>query len=239
VLAASAPAPIPPLRTIRVLALPGVYNSELMAPYDVLQHLKFHVKDAPEIFTVAPRRQPLRTFEGLTLTPHHDFASARRSTCWSCRRGHNVDDPRARRSSAGGTHRPARAPAAVAVRLEPSCWRKRACSALEQRPFRAIRTASKAFPSAPKRGVCSSRRQGCLSVGGARSYEAACLAERLYGRGWAKIARPGDRLEAGHCATARPGALLVLRPLGFGGAIRIAQRGVQRILWHGGDPCRR
>ena len=36
------------------LVLPGVYNSELMAPYDVLQHLKFLVENAPEIFTVSP-----------------------------------------------------------------------------------------------------------------------------------------------------------------------------------------
>ena len=30
-----------PLRSIGFLVLPGVYNSELVAPYDVLQHLKF------------------------------------------------------------------------------------------------------------------------------------------------------------------------------------------------------
>lgn len=66
----------PPLRTIGFLVLPGVYNSELMAPYDVLHHLRFHVKDAPEVFTVAPVAGPLTTFEGLTLTPHHTFADA-------------------------------------------------------------------------------------------------------------------------------------------------------------------
>ena len=57
-----------PLRSIGFLVLPGVYNSELVAPYDVLQHLRFHVENAPEIFTVAPEPGPLKTFEGLELT---------------------------------------------------------------------------------------------------------------------------------------------------------------------------
>lgn len=65
-----------PIRSIGFLVLPGVYNSELMAPYDILHHLEFHVDDAPEIFTVAPTPGPLETFEGLTLTPHYSFADA-------------------------------------------------------------------------------------------------------------------------------------------------------------------
>jgi transcriptional regulator GlxA family with amidase domain len=66
----------PPLRTVGFLVLPGVYNSELMAPYDVLDHVRFRTKDAPRVFTVAPRSGPLRTFEGLTLTPDYTFADA-------------------------------------------------------------------------------------------------------------------------------------------------------------------
>jgi transcriptional regulator GlxA family with amidase domain len=58
------------------LVLPEVYNSELMAPYDVFHHLRFHVKGAPEVFTVAPRAGPVTTFEGLTLQPHHTFDDA-------------------------------------------------------------------------------------------------------------------------------------------------------------------
>ena len=65
-----------PLRTVGFLVLPGVYNSELMAPYDVLDHVRFRTKDAPRVFTVAPTAGPLRTFEGLILTPHHTFADA-------------------------------------------------------------------------------------------------------------------------------------------------------------------
>jgi transcriptional regulator GlxA family with amidase domain len=68
--------PTGPLRTIGFLVLPGVYNSELMAPYDVLHHLRFHIKDAPEVFTVAPRAGTITTFEGLPLTPRYTFADA-------------------------------------------------------------------------------------------------------------------------------------------------------------------
>src|SRR5262245_24589842 len=74
--AAARAATAPPLRTIGFLVLPGVYNSELMAPYDVLDHVRFRTRDAPRVFTVAPRAGPLRAFEGLTLTPHHTFADA-------------------------------------------------------------------------------------------------------------------------------------------------------------------
>jgi transcriptional regulator GlxA family with amidase domain len=65
-----------PLVSVGFLVLPGVYNSELMAPYDVLHHLRFHVKGAPDVFTVAPSAGPIKTFEGLTLTPDYTFADA-------------------------------------------------------------------------------------------------------------------------------------------------------------------
>ncbi len=71
----TAPAKVP-LRSIGFLVLPGVYNSELMAPYDVLDHVRFRVKEPPRVFTVAREKGPLKTFEGLTLVPHHTFADA-------------------------------------------------------------------------------------------------------------------------------------------------------------------
>lgn len=75
-IAAPAAGAEPPLRNIGFLVLPGVYNSELMAPYDVLHHLRFHVKDAPEVFTVAPRLGAIRTYEGLWLQPAYSFENA-------------------------------------------------------------------------------------------------------------------------------------------------------------------
>ncbi|HEX9637869.1 MAG TPA: DJ-1/PfpI family protein [Acidobacteriota bacterium] len=65
-----------PLRTIGFLVLPGVYNSELMAPYDVFDHLRFRIEDAPQVFTVAPAPGAIRTFEGLHLLPHYTFENA-------------------------------------------------------------------------------------------------------------------------------------------------------------------
>lgn len=55
----------------------GVYNSELMAPYDVLQHSVFR-DDANYIrcFIVTPDGEPFETFEGITVTPHYSFDDA-------------------------------------------------------------------------------------------------------------------------------------------------------------------
>ncbi len=54
-----------------------VYNSELMAPYDVLQHTVF--RDSVHYvrtFIVSPDGQPFTTFEGITITPHYALAEA-------------------------------------------------------------------------------------------------------------------------------------------------------------------
>ncbi|HYG64758.1 MAG TPA: DJ-1/PfpI family protein [Thermoanaerobaculia bacterium] len=74
----AAPAALPQDRPLRAgfLVVDGVYNSELMAPYDVFQHTTFHVKPGIEVFTVSPDGQPVTTSEGLRLTPHHSFANA-------------------------------------------------------------------------------------------------------------------------------------------------------------------
>jgi transcriptional regulator GlxA family with amidase domain len=73
----------PPDRPLRAgfLVVDGVYNSELMAPYDVLHHTVFHTAGRDggpgiEVFTVSPDGRPVTTFEGLHLTPHHSFETA-------------------------------------------------------------------------------------------------------------------------------------------------------------------
>ena len=60
------------------LIVDGVYNSELMAPYDIFHHTPFHTKPAPgiEVFTVSPDGAVVTTFEGLKLIPHYSFADA-------------------------------------------------------------------------------------------------------------------------------------------------------------------
>lgn len=55
----------------------GVYNSELMAPYDVLQHTVFRDPDNyVRCFIVTPDGEPFETFEGITITPHFSFDDA-------------------------------------------------------------------------------------------------------------------------------------------------------------------
>jgi transcriptional regulator GlxA family with amidase domain len=58
------------------LIVDGVYNSELMAPYDILQHTIFHVQPGIEVFTVSPDGEPVTTFEGLTVGAHYSFQDA-------------------------------------------------------------------------------------------------------------------------------------------------------------------
>jgi transcriptional regulator GlxA family with amidase domain len=74
--AATPVAGIGPLRSVGFLVLPGVYNSELVAPYDVFHHLRFRTQGYPEVFTVAPTAGPVVTFEGLKLQPDYSFADA-------------------------------------------------------------------------------------------------------------------------------------------------------------------
>lgn len=72
------PADLPQDRPLRAafLVVDGVYNSELAAPYDVLQHTVFHTKPGIEVFTVSADGAPITTAEGLRITPHHSFANA-------------------------------------------------------------------------------------------------------------------------------------------------------------------
>lgn len=69
---------VPAERPLRAgfLIVDGVYNTEVTAPFDLLHHTVFHTKPGVEVFTVAPTKAAVRTFEGLVLTPDHDFASA-------------------------------------------------------------------------------------------------------------------------------------------------------------------
>jgi len=58
------------------LIIDGVYNTELTAPFDILHHTIFHTKPGMRVFTVAPTREVVTSFEGLRLLPDHSFADA-------------------------------------------------------------------------------------------------------------------------------------------------------------------
>lgn len=58
------------------LVLDRVYNSELMAPYDVFHHTVFHTKPGMRVFTISLNPGPVTTFEGLRLQPDYSIANA-------------------------------------------------------------------------------------------------------------------------------------------------------------------
>lgn len=73
---AIAEVPVLPDRQLNAafVIIDGTYNTELVAPMDVLQHTAFHTAHGIKVFTVAPTRDTVTTFEGLRLLP--DFAMA-------------------------------------------------------------------------------------------------------------------------------------------------------------------
>lgn len=65
------------VRTALFVVAHKVYNSELMAPYDVLQHTIFRDEnDYIETAIVAEGGKPFLTFEGITVEPHYSFENA-------------------------------------------------------------------------------------------------------------------------------------------------------------------
>ncbi|MFQ5527441.1 MAG: DJ-1/PfpI family protein [Thermoanaerobaculia bacterium] len=61
-----------PLR-VGFLIVDGVYNSELVAPYDIFHHTVFHTQPGMELFTVSPDGTSVTTFEGLEIAAHYGF----------------------------------------------------------------------------------------------------------------------------------------------------------------------
>jgi transcriptional regulator GlxA family with amidase domain len=56
----------------------GVYNTELIAPWDVFQHVRYHTADRPaiDVIAISPDGGPVTTAEGLRLLPDYGFADA-------------------------------------------------------------------------------------------------------------------------------------------------------------------
>lgn len=72
------PADLPRDRPLRAgfLLLDGVYGTELVAPYDVLQHTVSHTRPGIEVFTVSPDGGKVRTYEGLEIDARYGFDDA-------------------------------------------------------------------------------------------------------------------------------------------------------------------
>lgn len=60
---------------VAFVVVDGIYNSELMAPYDIFQHSIFHTEPGMKVFTVGRDLEPVRSFEGLRLLPDYAFDS--------------------------------------------------------------------------------------------------------------------------------------------------------------------
>lgn len=69
------PEPVLPKEKLNAafLIVDGVYNSELVAPMDILHHTVFHTKHGMRVFTVAPDRDTITSFEGLKIIPDYSF----------------------------------------------------------------------------------------------------------------------------------------------------------------------
>ncbi|MDW3648567.1 MAG: DJ-1/PfpI family protein [Bacteroidia bacterium] len=57
------------------LIMDGVYNTELTAPMDIFQHTIFHTDPGMKVFTIAKSLDPVRSFEGLVITPDYSYSS--------------------------------------------------------------------------------------------------------------------------------------------------------------------
>lgn len=58
---------------VAFLIVEGVYNSELVAPMDILHHTVFHTDPGMVVFTVAPEKDTITTFEGLRIIPDYQI----------------------------------------------------------------------------------------------------------------------------------------------------------------------
>ena len=67
--------PILPTRQLNAafLIVDGVYNSELVAPMDVMHHTIFNSEKGIKVFTVSNQKEPITTFEGLHIIPDYSF----------------------------------------------------------------------------------------------------------------------------------------------------------------------
>lgn len=66
---------LPAPESIGFLIVDGVYNTELVAPFDVFQHVG-RGAGPPRVFTVALHEEPVRTAEGLRITPDYVLEEA-------------------------------------------------------------------------------------------------------------------------------------------------------------------
>ena len=187
------------IRTAAFVAVDGVYNSELIAPYDVLHHSIFRDSlDYIRPFVVSPDGEPVLTFEGLTVSAHYSFENAPPADI--------LVIPSAERSMTADLEderlidwiREAASTADWVITVCDGAFLLAATGALDGRTattFPSDREAlAEMFPSVDVRDDVRLVVDGkfITSVGGGMSYEPAFyLVERLYGSGHARLSAEG------------------------------------------------
>lgn len=188
----SEPSPGDGSRPLRAgfVVVDGVYNTELMAPYDVFEHTRHHDPSGRgiEVFTISPDGEEIVTAEGLRIRPHHSFATAPTLDILvvpSARGSRDRDLENARLiewvAATGGEARYVMSLCWGAfVLAEAGLLDERAATTFPADYARFART----FPQVDLRFNVSfvHDRDRLTSQGGARSYEVAMyLVERLFG----------------------------------------------------------
>lgn len=173
------------------LLVEGVYNTELMAPWDVFQHTRYHSSPHPgiEVFTVAATADPVLTAEGLRILPDYTFDTAPPLDILVVPSAeHSRGTDRDNEAMIGWV----RAAGSEARFVMSLCWGAfilaeaglldgHACTTFPE----DLRTFVEAFPELDLRVNVSFVHDGKVltSQGGARSYDVAMyLVDRLFGK---------------------------------------------------------
>lgn len=198
--APEADAPLPQDRPLRAafLVVNGVYNSELAAPFDVLQHTRFHVKPGIEPFTVSPDGQPVTTAEGIRIAPAYSFQNAPQADILVVPGTTGSMDRDAGNQALVGWVRQAASGARHVVALGDGAFVLAQAGLLDGAPATTFSEDYKGFaqrfPRVDLRINVSYVDAGkaLTSQGGARSYDVAMhLVDRLYGVEPAKLVGQG------------------------------------------------
>ena len=195
-----APADLPRDRPLRAgfLVIDGVYGTELVAPFDVLQHTTSHARPGIDAFTISPDGGTVKTAEGLVLDARYGFADAPAVDILVVPSGeHNMDSDLGNEALVAWLAKTGKS-ARYVVSLCDGAFLLARAGLLQGRlattfPADQDRFAQM-FPKLELRRNVSFVHDGPLltSVGGARSYDAALyLVDHLYGEEVAKAVAKG------------------------------------------------
>jgi len=214
------PADLPRDRPLRAgfLVLDGVYGTELVAPYDVLQHTVSHTRPGIDTFTISPDGGTVKTAEGLVIDARFGFADAPAIDILVVPSGeHNMDSDLGNEALIAWLAKTGKS-ARYVVSLCDGAFLLARAGLLQGRlattfPADQDRFAQMFPKQQLRRGVSFVHDGPALtSVGGARSYDAALyLVDHLYGEQVAKDVAKGLVLPWPPGGGEEPLAALVVR----------------------------